>query len=185
VSEGKTRRDRAASILALLGAIAVSASCDRATPVVPGVRDWAEVRLVDQFVHGTQYTMIDVVNRATEFICIHKSFFEPEEGTVTFYDEKGVEFRTQMPGDRFPEDRLGFDYRDSYYIVEPGKHVKVDYDLRDFHLVPGRYRYHILMPFYMCRDIIDLRRIRRSVDAKHLAVETNGEFEFARDPARP
>jgi hypothetical protein len=42
----------------------------------------------------------------------------------------------------------------------------------------------MIMPFYMCRDVIDLPRIQRNANAKHLEVEADGEFEFKPDPAR-
>jgi hypothetical protein len=178
VSESESPRASAAFLYATLGALVFAVGCNRATPVVPPVREMAQVHLLAVMVGGKQFASIDVVNRATDFICIHKSFFEPEESTVYFVDEKGVEIRTQMPGDRFPKDRLGFDYRDSYYLLGPGEHLVLDYEIKDFHLVPGRYRYHIVMPFYVCRDIIDLGRIKKNVDARHLGITAVGEFEF-------
>ena len=169
----------------LLLAIAPVTGCDREKPAVSAVKHdakkIAQVRIASEIAKGHQDTRIVVVNTSADFICINRASFDPEEQLVMFVDEKGHEFRTQMPGDRFPRSRLNFEYDDSYVLLQPAEERKILFDTESFHLPPGHFRYHLFMPFYVCRDVIDLDRIKNQKDVELLATEGEGDFQNAPD----
>jgi hypothetical protein len=126
---------------------------------------------------GKAYAEVVLKNTTGEFICVSANVFTTRRGNIQLFDKHGKPIAPDRVSDRFPTLTLGFDFTDSYLILQPGEErsISVD-DAPAAVLVADQYGYEITFPYYSCRDVIAKDRVKSKVNVSEFVVHATGKL---------
>lgn len=153
---------------------ATEATGPRASDMLQGELQ-ASVKL--QSLLGKTYAKVVLKNKTGEFICVSSNVFTARRGNIQLFDEHSKSIVSGHVSDRWPTLTFGFDFTDSYLIVQPGeaRSIPVD-DMPAAVLGAGQYRYEIAFPYYACRDVIDKDRLNSRRNVSEFVVHAVGKL---------
>ena len=140
-----------------------------------------EVRVTIGQQLGKNIGQVMLVNKSTEFLCISERVFDPQFQRVLLKRKDGSYIGLRSTADPAINVFLGFDYTDAYLFVMPAEKKKIDFDLMNFVVQPGRYDYEMTFSYYRCTDVIDNVRIKSRRTIPSFGIQATGEVSIPKE----
>jgi hypothetical protein len=169
----KSKRIAAFAAACMAGMLAVSA----AGGLNPKNGD-LNLRAEARFRHETAYSYLDltIANNSKFAACIGDSSFDRLGSHIAIWDSIGRRLSPHQVGSPQIVDMHGFNDGDSYDFLFPGKSVHAEIPLTNFTLLPGTFRFRVVMFYYVCRNVLGLESGTPSADLNMSSVEMLGSF---------
>jgi hypothetical protein len=119
-------------------------------------------------------------NNSPRAACIDVTPFNAISADLEIWDAMGRRVSLNRGADPAISVIHGFEEGNPYYILLPGRHLDLERSLHFFALTPGRFSYKIVIPYYVCRDVINLEGGAKAPDIREYDVVDSGEFTVAR-----
>jgi hypothetical protein len=132
---------------------------------------------IDLYQDYTQTSLHIVIhNPSAKMACIDEFTFDVHGGGIVIWDahDRLVPFLSESAlGAKMFH---GFYYLGGYSLLPPSKTLDFYRDLKFFRLGPGTYKYGVEIPYYVCRDVIDLEKVLPPRDIEHYSVVLIGHI---------